>query len=110
MRVTLEVRSGLLIGRRFDVVPGPGTVFGRSEQASGFIPHDPEIAFTAGVIGLSLVIARDQGELGEWFASSWGYAKQILPLLLGGVLIAGLLLQRCVVDCGAIESCRRSGF
>jgi len=43
MRVTLEVRSGLLIGRRFDVVPGPGTVFGRSEQASGFIPHDPEI-------------------------------------------------------------------
>ena len=43
MRVTLEVRSGLLIGRRFDVVPGPGTVFGRSEQASGFIPHDPVI-------------------------------------------------------------------
>jgi len=43
MRVTLEVRSGLLIGRRFDVVPGPGTVFGRSEQASGFIPHDPEM-------------------------------------------------------------------
>ena len=45
-------------------------------------------------IGLSLVIVRDQGELGEWFTSSWGYAKQILPLLLGGVLVAGLLLGR----------------
>ena len=58
------------------------------------LPQHPEFAFTAGVTGLSLVIARDEGELGEWFASSWGYAKQILPLLLGGVLIAGLLLGR----------------
>jgi len=57
-------------------------------------PEHPELAFTAGVIGLAVVTARDQGELGEWFASSWGYAKQILPLLLGGVLIAGLLLGR----------------
>jgi hypothetical protein len=57
-------------------------------------PEHPELAFTAGVIGLVAVTARDQGELGQWFASSWGYAKQILPLLLGGVLIAGLLLGR----------------
>jgi uncharacterized membrane protein YraQ (UPF0718 family) len=41
-----------------------------------------------------VVTARDEGELGQWFASSWGYAKQILPLLLGGVLVAGLLLGR----------------
>ncbi len=57
-------------------------------------PEHPVLAFTAAVIGLSLVTARDQGELGAWFASSWGYAKQILPLLLGGVLVAGLLLGR----------------
>jgi len=57
-------------------------------------PDHPELAFTAGVIGLAAFTARDQGELGQWFASSWGYAKQILPLLLGGVLIAGLLLGR----------------
>jgi len=57
-------------------------------------PEHPELAFTAGVIGLTVVTARDQGELGQWFASSWGYAKQILPLLLGGVLVAGLLLGR----------------
>ncbi|MCU0233327.1 MAG: permease [Thermoanaerobaculales bacterium] len=58
------------------------------------LPEHPELAFTAGVIGLAIVTARDRGELGAWFASSWGYAKQILPLLLGGVLIAGLLLGR----------------
>jgi uncharacterized membrane protein YraQ (UPF0718 family) len=58
------------------------------------LPGHPELAFFTGVLGLSLVIARDQGELGQWFASSWGYARQILPLLLGGVLVAGLLLGR----------------
>ncbi len=57
-------------------------------------PEHPELAFTAAVVGLAVVTARDQGELGQWFASSWGYAKQILPLLLGGVLVAGLLLGR----------------
>ena len=30
----------------------------------------------------------------QWVNSSWGFAKQILPLLLGGVLVAGLLLGR----------------
>jgi uncharacterized membrane protein YraQ (UPF0718 family) len=58
------------------------------------LPGHPELAFTVGVVGLAVVTARDQGEMGEWFTSSWGYAKQILPLLLGGVLIAGLLLGR----------------
>lgn len=33
-------------------------------------------------------------ELSEWVASSWGFAKQILPLLLVGVLAAGLFLGR----------------
>ncbi|HQL00233.1 MAG TPA: permease, partial [Smithellaceae bacterium] len=29
-----------------------------------------------------------------WVESTWGFAKQILPLLLGGVLVAGFLLGR----------------
>jgi uncharacterized membrane protein YraQ (UPF0718 family) len=57
-------------------------------------PAHPELAFTVGVLGLALVTARHEGELGEWFASSWGYARQIAPLLLVGVLAAGLLLGR----------------
>ena len=57
-------------------------------------PDSPAIAFVVGTVGLSVVAARDSGELGEWFASTWGFAKQILPLLLIGVLIAGLALGR----------------
>jgi len=33
-------------------------------------------------------------ELAQWVSSSWGFAEQILPLLLGGVLVAGFLLGR----------------
>ncbi|MBL7153363.1 MAG: permease [Phycisphaerae bacterium] len=35
-----------------------------------------------------------RGELADWFEASWGFAKQILPLLLIGVLAAGFLLGR----------------
>jgi uncharacterized membrane protein YraQ (UPF0718 family) len=57
-------------------------------------PERPEWAFTVGVLGLSVMISRDEGEPGEWFSSSWGFAKQILPLLFAGVLVAGGLLGR----------------
>ena len=33
-------------------------------------------------------------ERADWVEQSWGFAKQILPLLLMGVLVAGLLLGR----------------
>jgi len=33
-------------------------------------------------------------ERAQWVNSSWGFAQQILPLLLGGVLVAGFLLGR----------------
>jgi uncharacterized membrane protein YraQ (UPF0718 family) len=57
-------------------------------------PGQPLIAFAAGTIGLSAFTSTDKGETGEWFSSSWGFAKQIMPLLLFGVLIAGALLGR----------------
>ena len=54
----------------------------------------PMIAFGVGVISLSAVTSTDKGETSDWFSASWSFAKQILPLLLFGVLIAGLLLGR----------------
>ncbi len=57
-------------------------------------PESPQIAFVAGVVGLSLLTSTREDELGEWFGQSWGFAKQIMPLLLYGVLIAGVLLGR----------------
>lgn len=57
-------------------------------------PEHPTLAFTVGFIGLSVITSLDKGESGEWFSSSWDFAKQILPLLLIGVFIAGILLGR----------------
>ncbi len=60
-------------------------------------PEHPEVAFVAGVIGLTVLLTtgREQtGELHEWFDTSWDFAKKILPLLFWGVLIAGALLGR----------------
>jgi hypothetical protein len=57
-------------------------------------PDQHLLAFTIGFVGLSIITSTDQGENKEWFSSSWTFAKQILPLLLLGVLIAGILLGR----------------
>ena len=51
-------------------------------------------AFSAGIILFSIITSTENEETGEWFSETWGFAKQILPLLLTGVLIAGLLLGR----------------
>jgi len=59
-----------------------------------FTPASPVLIFAAGSIGLAVITAMDKGEAGEWFAASWGFAKQILPLLLIGVFIAGAMLGR----------------
>ncbi len=43
-------------------------------------------------------------ELKDWVFSSWTFAKQILPLLFVGVLVAGFLLGRPNTDLGIIPS------
>lgn len=43
-------------------------------------------------------------ELTDWVFSTWTFAKQILPLLFAGVLIAGFLLGRPNTDAGIIPS------
>jgi uncharacterized membrane protein YraQ (UPF0718 family) len=57
-------------------------------------PAQPQIAFALGVVGLSILTSTHKGEAGDWFNSTWGFAKQILPLLFVGVIIAGALLGR----------------
>ncbi len=57
-------------------------------------PQQPLISFGTAVVGLSLLTSNRDDESGEWFSQTWGFTKQILPLLLGGVLVAGLLLGR----------------
>jgi uncharacterized membrane protein YraQ (UPF0718 family) len=57
-------------------------------------PQYPLISFTIGIIGLSIITSTHKGETSEWFGESWGFAKQILPLLFFGVLAAGIFLGR----------------
>jgi len=48
------------------------------------------------LVSLAYMVIRwfERDELGEWVSSSWGFAKQIMPLLFLGVLAAGVLLGR----------------
>jgi uncharacterized protein len=56
--------------------------------------HEPLIAFSGGIVALTVLLTTTRGETEEWFLSTWGFTKQIIPLLLAGVLVAGLLLGR----------------
>lgn len=57
-------------------------------------PEVPLLAFAAGAVGLGIITSVSKGETEEWFGQTWDFTKQILPLLLFGVLIAGFLLGR----------------
>jgi uncharacterized protein len=54
--------------------------------------QNPLITFMSGTIALAIITLFTPGEPNEWLMSSWGFAKQIMPLLAIGVLVAGLLL------------------
>lgn len=56
------------------------------------LPHGASWAFLVATFGLVWLTAGRTDDAGEWFAQSWGFAKQILPLLIAGVLVAGFLL------------------
>jgi hypothetical protein len=55
-------------------------------------PQSPEAVFSAGILSLSVILITDKDAGREWLFSSWDFAKQIMPLLFFGVLIAGFLL------------------
>jgi len=57
-------------------------------------PGQPIIPFSLSLAGLVWLTAGADGEAGEWWRQTWSFTKQVAPLLLGGVFIAGLLLGR----------------
>ncbi|MDR9468709.1 permease [Marinospirillum sp.] len=61
--------------------------------AAWAVPAAPELPFVIGIGGLMLIASlRDEDR--DWTAQSWDFAKQILPLLLAGVFVAGFALGR----------------
>ncbi|MDA3882487.1 MAG: permease [Bacteroidales bacterium] len=61
---------------------------------SAFISTSPLIPMLIAIAGLSIITLIDKRDADnkEWTYSTWGFAKQIMPLLVVGVLIAGFLL------------------
>jgi uncharacterized membrane protein YraQ (UPF0718 family) len=60
----------------------------------------------AALAGLAVMMLRWYGkdELRQWVQVTWGFAKQITPLLLGGILVSGWLMGRPGSDAGLIPS------
>jgi hypothetical protein len=61
---------------------------------SAFLTSSPMIPVVIGIAGISIITLLDkrEPENREWTISTWDFAKQILPLLIIGILIAGFLL------------------
>lgn len=57
-------------------------------------PDLPLIPFSLALAGLVWITAGASGEAGEWWRQTWSFTKQVMPLLLAGVFVAGLLLGR----------------
>jgi len=91
--VSVGLGAMLIVWFGLPRIPVILTALATAAAAAAF-PRQPLLAFSVGVVGLSLILGRRDDESGEWFSQTWGFAKQILPLLFGGVLIAGLLLGR----------------
>lgn len=88
--------------------------WGAPNEASGFFAAVWRVHWHLAAAGLAAVVfmmvrwyVRD--ELIAWALGSWEFAKQILPLLLGGVLVAGWLMGRPGHDSGLLPDAWVSG-
>jgi hypothetical protein len=59
---------------------------------AAFAFPNPSVAFGLGIVGLGVSLYFSGDENRNWFNNSWDFAKQIMPLLFYGVIIAGFLL------------------
>jgi hypothetical protein len=83
--------------------------WGASNQAVGFFAavHRVHWPLTAALlVALFWMMSRwySRDELGQWVQATWAFAKQITPLLFGGILVSGWLMGRPGVDAGLLPS------
>lgn len=83
--------------------------WGAPNQAVGFFAAVYRIHWgltVAGLAALAVMMLRwyEKEELGQWVQATWSFAKQITPLLLGGILVSGWLMGRPGGDAGLVPS------
>ncbi len=66
--------------------------------------HWPITFVLLAILACILIRWFQKEELRQWVDSSWDFAQKILPLLFGGVLVAGFLMGRPGTDGGIIPS------
>lgn len=57
-----------------------------------FFYHNPIIPFVVGVAATTIALTFSKDEPNQWLGETWGFTKQIMPLLAAGILVAGFLL------------------
>ncbi len=73
---------------KFQVVLASGVTIGIALLFRG----RPIMPFMTAVALTAVLLSRHKGEPQDWLHATWDFAKQILPLLAAGVLVAGFLL------------------
>ena len=66
--------------------------------------HWPLTVVLLAVLGWMIARWFRRDELAGWVQATWGFAKQITPLLLGGIVVSGWLMGRPGSDAGLIPS------
>ncbi len=54
--------------------------------------ENPTITFVVAVVATTMALTFSKDEPNQWLGETWGFTKQIMPLLGAGVLVAGFLL------------------
>jgi uncharacterized membrane protein YraQ (UPF0718 family) len=62
------------------------------------------VAALLAFLAYQLIAWFEKDELSSWMSSTWSFAKQVLPLLMGGVMISGFLMGTPGVDNGVIPA------
>lgn len=78
---------------RWVILPNWGDVLSGMEAG---VPYGAMLPFTVAVLGFTLAfsVGDRPKEALDWMDHTWNFTKQIMPLLLLGVLVAGFLLGR----------------
>lgn len=72
--------------------------------SSVFFYANPALPFIVAVVATTLTLTYSEDEPNQWLGETWGFTKQIMPLLGAGVLVAGFLLGSTEGNIGIIPN------